>query len=217
MSRGVAAASAALLSTSLACAAGPVVTPDPFALVEDALDTGDFVGQGVVQETVITADFNADGQSDVAMVVKNEERRVLIVLLAKQEGGLRRVGIGELDPYPLGDASLAAPKGVLVIEDLTGGTTAIQSTYRYRYEAASGRMQLIGDDVALYSRTNSHGGVEVSTNRLTGVRLTQTSEPDEAKGEYRFSAQKRSTAPKDKLYIETAPSPEDTVGPGDGK
>ena len=148
------------------------------------------------------------------MVVRNDDERWLLVAVGEGKG-LRRIGLGELDPYPLGDASLEAKKGVLLITDLTGGTTAIQSTYRYRYEAATGRMQLIGDDASLYSRTNSHGGIEVSTNRLTGVRITQTSEPDEAKGEYRFSKEQRSTVPKDKLYLETAPKPEDTVGIGD--
>jgi hypothetical protein len=175
-----------------------------------------FVPEGWRMETQLEADFNADGKPDVAMVVRNDDERWLLVAVGEGKG-LHRIGLGELDPYPLGDAQLEAKKGVLLITDLTGGTTAIQSTYRYRHEAASGRMQLIGDDVALYSRTNAHGGVEVSTNRLTGVRLTQTSEPDEARGEYRFGKQKRSDVPKDKLYLETAPSPEDTVSLGEGK
>ena len=175
-----------------------------------------FVPEGWRLETQLDADFNGDFQADVAMVIRNDDERWLLVALGEGKG-LKRIGLGELDPYPLGDASLEEKKGVLLITDLTGGTTAIQSTYRYRYEAATGRMQLIGDDASLYSRTNSHGGIEVSTNRLTGVRITQTSEPDEEKGEYRFSKEKRSTVPKDKLYLETAPKPEDTVGMGEEK
>ena len=173
-----------------------------------------FVPEGWRMETQLEADFNGDGTVDIAMVIRNDDERWLLVALGEGKG-LKRIGLGELDPYPLGDASLEAKKGVLVITDLTGGTSAIQSTYRYRYEAASGRMQLIGDDAEFYSRTNSHGGISVSTNRLTGVRLTQKSEPDEEKGEYRYSKQVRSTVPKDKLYLETAPKPEDTVGIGD--
>jgi hypothetical protein len=172
-----------------------------------------FVPEGWRLETQLDADFNGDFQADVAMVIRNDDERWLLVALGEGKG-LKRVGLGELDPYPLGDASLEEKKGVLLITDLTGGTTAIQSTYRYRYEAATGRMQLIGDDASLYSRTNAHGGVEVSTNRLTGVRLTQTSTLDD-KGEYRFGKQKKTTVPKDKLYLETAPNPEDTVGFGD--
>ena len=171
-----------------------------------------FVPEGWRVETQLESDFNGDGRTDIAMVIRNDDERWLLVAVGEGKG-LKRIGLGELDPYPLGDASLEAKKGVLLITDLTGGTTAIQSTYRYRFEAATGRMQLIGDDASLYSRTNTHGGIEVSTNRLTGVRLTQESTLDD-KGEYRFSRQKKSTVPKDKLYLETAPKPEDTVGLG---
>jgi hypothetical protein len=148
------------------------------------------------------------------MVVRNDDERWLLVALGEGKG-LRRIGLGGLDPYPLGEASLEEKKGVLLITDLTGGTTAIQSTYRYRYEQASGRMQLIGDDVELYSRTNAHGGVKVSTNRLTGVRLTQTSTIDEPDGERRFSKEKKSSVPTARIYLEDAPAPEETVGFGD--
>lgn len=173
-----------------------------------------FVPEGWRAETQVEADFNADGRTDIAMVLRNDDERWLLVAVGEGKG-LRRIGLGELDPFPLGEASLEEKKGVLLVTDLTGGTTAIQSTYRYRYEAATGRMRLIGDDVALYSRTNAHGGVEVSTNRLTGVRLTQASTLDEPHGEYRFGKKQQTSVPKDKLYLETAPAPKDTVGVGD--
>ena len=172
-----------------------------------------FVPEGWRMETQLEADYDGDGATDIAMVIRNDDERWLLVALGEGKG-LKRIGLGELDPYPLGDASLEAKKGVLLITDLTGGTTAIQSTYRYRYEAESGRMRLIGDDAELYSRTNTHGGVSVSTNRLTGVRITQTSTIDEPVGERRFSKEQRTTVSKEKLYLETAPRPEDTVGLG---
>jgi hypothetical protein len=172
-----------------------------------------FVPEGWRMEAQLEADFDADGKFDIAMVVRNDDERWLLVAVGEGKG-LRRIGLGELDPYPLGDASLEEKKGVLLITDLTGGTTAISSTYRYRFEPASGRMQLIGDDVELYSRTNAHGGIKVSTNRLNGARLTQTSTIDEPDGERRFSKEKATSVPKDKLYLETAPSPEDTLGLG---
>jgi hypothetical protein len=216
--RAVGAALAAMLSATLASAAEPAAAPDPFALVEGALDTGDFVGEGVRQETTLSGDFNADGETDVAMVARNDDRRVLLVLLGKKEGGLRRIGIGELDPYPLGEAQLSAPKGVLVIEDLTGGTTAITSTYRYRYDKATGRMRLIGDDVSLYSRTWQHGTTTISTNRLTGKRITTINdlvgEPGE-NAELGPDKATNSTVPTEPhLYLEDAPAPDVTLGIG---
>src|SRR6476659_6600902 len=190
------------LAFLLAASFAPVLAAKPdLPLMADAPPR--FVPEGWRLETQLDADFNGDFQADVAMVIRNDDERWLLVALGDGKG-LNRVGLGELDPYPLGDASLEEKKGVLLITDLTGGTTAIQSTYRYRYEAATGRMQLIGDDAELYSRTNQHGGIKVSTNRLTSARLTQN-------GEHRFSKEKRTVVPKDKLYLETAPSPEDTV------
>lgn len=196
-----------------AALAAPVVAAP--AIPERADAPPRFVPEGWRAETQLEADFDADGRTDIAMVVRNDDERWLLVALGEGKG-LHRIGLGELDPYPLGEASLEAKKGVLNITDLTGGTTAIQSTYRYRYEKESGRMRLIGDDVALYSRTNAHGGVEVSTNRLTGVRLTQKSTLDEPQGEYRFGKQEQTRVPRDRLYLETAPRPEDTVGLGEG-
>jgi hypothetical protein len=172
-----------------------------------------FVPEGWRVETQLEADYDGDGKFDIAMVVRSDDERWLLVAVGEGKG-LRRIGLGEMDAYPLGDASLEAKKGVLVVNDLTGGTTAIASTYRYRFEEASGRMQLIGDDVELYSRTNAHGGIKVSTNRLTGVRLTQTSTIDEPDGERRFSKEKKSTVPTTRVYLEDAPAPEDTVGFG---
>jgi len=201
-----------LLAFLAAAAFAPVLAARP-AIPERADAAPRFVPAGWRMETKLESDFNADGKPDLAMVVRNDDERWLLVAVGEGKG-LHRIGLGELDPYPLGDASLEAKKGVLNITDLTGGTTAIQSTYRYRYEAATGRMQLIGDDASLYSRTNSHGGIQVSTNRLTGVRLTRKSTLDD-KGEYRFSKQKKTTVSKEKLYLETAPNPEDTVGLGE--
>ena len=169
-----------------------------------------FVPEGWRVETQLEADYDGDGKFDIAMVVLNDDERWLLVAVGEGKG-LRRIGLGEMDAYPLGDASLEAKKGVLVVNDLTGGTTAIASTYRYRYEAASGRMRLIGDDVELYSRTNAHGGISVSTNRLTGKRISQTSTIDEPGGERRFSKETVSKVPLAPIYLEDAPVPEDTV------
>lgn len=172
-----------------------------------------FVPEGFSVETELSADFNKDGREDVAVVVKGEDERYLLVALSEGKG-LHRIGLGELEPYSLGEAQLSAPKGVLVVEDLTGGTTAVSSLYRYRYEAASDRMQLIGDDVDLYSRTNQHDATKISTNRLTGDRVTIISKLTDA-GDYRDLKPKRSKVKIEKLYIENAPDPSDTVGFGD--
>lgn len=198
----------AVLMLSAAAQAAPPSLPER----ADALPL--FVPKGFAVEVQLTADFNKDGKDDIAAIIKGEDERYLLVALGEGKG-LHRIGLGELDAYPLGDASLSAPKGALVVEDLTGGTTAVSSLYRYRYEAATDRMQLIGDDVELYSRTNQHGSTKISTNRLTGDRVTSISELTEA-GDYRPLKPKHSKVKVEKLYIENAPDPSDTVGFGEG-
>jgi hypothetical protein len=186
-------------------------TPPSLPERADALPL--FVPKGFAVEAQVTADFNKDGKDDVAAVVKGEDERFLVVALSEGKG-LHRIGLGELEPYSLGEAQLSAPKGVLIVEDLTGGTTAVSSLYRYRYEAATERMQLIGDDVELYSRTNQQGSTKISTNRLTGDRVTSISELTAA-GDYRPLKPKHSKVKVEKFYIENAPDPSQTVGFGD--
>lgn len=169
---------------------------------------------GMELEKRLDADLNGDGLTDIAFVARNDESRVLGVLLGfveEMDMGHSPAGKAALAPDPLGLVSLSAPKGVLVVEDLTGGTTAISSTYRYRYEAKSKRMRLIGDDVKLYSRSNAHGWQEISTNRLTGLQIRRSADLDDA-GEYVDKPETRRKVPTTPLYIEDAPSPETTLG-----
>ena len=207
-----------------ACACWAMVASNGATAVElvmpdDKLLTGYYFNAmelppGMELEKRLDADLNADGLTDIAFVARNEESRVLGVLFGFMEEtdmGHSPAAKTELAVDALGPASLSAPKGVLVVEDLTGGTTAISSTYRYRYEAKSKRMRLIGDDVKLYSRTNAHGWQEISTNRLTGLQIRRSADLDDA-GEYVEKPEARSKVPTAPMYMENAPSPEATLG-----
>ncbi|KAF1707304.1 hypothetical protein CSC73_12430 [Pseudoxanthomonas sacheonensis] len=169
---------------------------------------------GMELEKRLDADLNADGLTDIAFVARNDESRVLGVLfgfMEEMDMGHSPAGKTALAVDALGPASLSAPKGVLVVEELTGGTTAISSTYRYRYDAKSKRMRLIGDDVKLYSRTNAHGWQEISTNRLTGLQIRRSADLSDA-GDYVEKPETRGKVPTTPLYIEDAPAPETTLG-----
>jgi len=200
-----------VLALSLSVAAISQAAPPSLPTRADALPL--FVPKGFSIEAQLDADFDKDGKDDVAAVIKGEDERFLLVAISEGKG-LRRIGVGELEPYSLGEAQLTAPKGVLIVEDLTGGTTAVSSLYRYRYEASTDRMRLIGDDVELYSRTNQHDSTKISSNRLTGDRVTTISKLTDA-GDYRVMNPKRSKIKVDNLYLETAPDPSETVGMGD--
>ena len=196
-----------------AAAAGELFMPDDKLLVDYYFNAMELpLGMGL--EKRLDADLNGDKLTDIAFVASNEESRVLCVLfgfMEEMDMGHSPAGKTELAPDPLGPVSLSAPKGVLVVDDLTGGTTAISSTYRYRYDAKSKRMRLIGDDVKLYSRTNAHGWQEISTNRLTGLQIRRSADLDDA-GEYVEKPETRGKVPTTPLYIEDAPDPETTLG-----
>lgn len=203
----------AMVAAIPATAAEQLVMPDDKLLADYYFNAME-LPPGMELEKRLDADLNADGLTDIAFVARNDESRVLGVLFGfveEMDMGHSPAGKTELAADALGPVSLSAPKGVLVVEDLTGGTTAISSTYRYRYEAKSKRMRLIGDDVKLYSRTNAHGWQEISTNRLTGLQIHRSADLDDA-GEYVDKPETRGKVPTTPLYIEDAPAPETTLG-----
>lgn len=211
---------ALLLCLPLAAAAGtaPAGPESPPVLQPPGAEELQNLFDGKV-ETRLDADFNGDGLVDTAVVMRDDEHeaRSLQVVI----GYVDEVSMGHdpidgvaLDPYPLGNASLTMKKNVLVIDDLTGGTSAISSTYRYRYDPSEHRMRLIGDDVSYYSRTNAHDALEISTNRLTGQRIRQVMKLTEA-GDYDPQPEIRESIPKDPVYMAESPSPEATLGIGE--
>ena len=188
----------------------------PPATVRTLLDRH---ADGAILETRLDADFNGDGIVDTAYVARvPDEWRTLGVVFGYQDElstGYDPIGEAEMDVYPLGNASLSLKKGVLVVEDLAGGTSAIASIYRYRFDPAEKRMRLIGDDVAYYSRTDQHDKIEISTNRLTGQRTRQRFKV----GEVHYEPQPlvKETVSKAAVYMEEAPLPEDTLGLGEAE
>lgn len=160
-------------------------------------------------ETRLDADFTGDGLNDVAFVAASEDARVLIVMIAYADelsSGIEPVGKTALEEHPLGSANLSVKKGVLIVEDLTGGTTAINVLYRYRFDKAEHRMRLIGDDVSQYSRTNNHDAFEVSTNRLTGVSISKVSKLTDA-GDYEDQPPVTKKVSAKPIYMEDTPNP----------
>src|SRR5688572_5765018 len=133
----------------------------PAAAVEPVVDPGETV------EARVDGDLNGDGTADLAYIVATRDWRELRVVVSAGTG-VRAPEALDLELSPLGPASLSIDGSVLKFEDLTGGTTAIASTRRFRYDGLRKRMRLIGLDATLYSRTNAHDGFEASWNLLNG-------------------------------------------------
>jgi hypothetical protein len=129
------------------------------------------IADGEELEARVDGDLNGDGTADLAYIVRADDWRELRVVLSYQsevDFGFEPAEALDLDPYPLGPASLSLDGNVLKVEDLTGGTTAYATTRRFRHDGSRKRMRLIGMDVKLYSRTYAHDGAETSWNLLTG-------------------------------------------------
>lgn len=165
-------------------------------------------------ETRLDGDFNGDGIGDTAFVGGNDNKRLLRVMLGYRDEfdlGHTPAGEAELEVAPLGAPSLSLKKGVLIVGDLTGGTTATATTYRYRYDAQTQRMRLIGLDAERYSRTNSHDSLKLSWNLLNGARIAQrghvndSGQGDEA---YRYGPERKLSSKSAPVYMEDTPSPD---------
>lgn len=179
----------------------------------EAADLVSYMPDGADIETRLDGDITGDGLRDLVFVARNDEARVLKVMVAYADEfdmGYAPVGEMRMGESPLGAASLSVKKGVLIVEDLDGGTTAIQSLYRFRFDPTENRMRLIGDDVSLYSRTNAHDATSISTNRLTGEqRVVRRVVGEDG---YTDQPEQRKQVSKAPVWMEDAPSPAKTLG-----
>ena len=128
---------------------------------------------GETLEARVDGDLDGDGTADTAWLTSSEDKRELVVHLT--DGATEAL---TLETTPLGPGELSIDKGVLLFEDLTGGTTAIESKRRYRYDKNQIRMRLIGYDATLYSRTQQHDGFEVSEEQCDERRDHEHADPE---------------------------------------
>jgi len=186
---------------------------------QPALEDGETI------ESELHADLNSDSMPDLAYIAIRDDFRELRVVTSyvdEFETGENPVQRLALDTYPLADATLtiAGKKtNVLVLEELTGGTTAVLSTYRFRWEEGLGVMRLIGLDATLYSRTFAHDGKEASWNLVTGDLITRTLKLNKGRENRAYDkvGETRSKRPSPVLVIEESPDGASLLGWPDGQ
>jgi hypothetical protein len=179
----------------------------PAAAVEPVVDSGEEV------EARVDGDLNGDGTDDLAYVVGTEvwrELRIVLSYSSEADFGFEAPEALDLEPTMLGPGSLSIDGNVLKFEDLTGGTTAIASTRRFRYDGSRKRMRLIGLDATLYSRTNTHDGFEASWNLLNGDTVTRELRLVEGAGEdpYDYGRERRFKRRIRPQWLADSPDPE---------
>ena len=117
--------------------------------------------------------------------VYNTRYRALVVLFGQPGGGFKRAAVatrllgcslcaGALGDPEGGNITIEIKGGVLNVLQLSGAREATDLTQRFRYDAASGRLQLIGQDVENYDRAEGNSD-SVSTNYITGLRVSKKS------------------------------------------
>jgi len=170
---------------------------------------------GVELEARVSGDLNGDGLEDAAYVAHNEDSRALTVLLSvKDEFSFDyRTEVLVLEPSEFAPGSLTLDGNVLKFEDMTGGTTAISSTRRFRYDGRGGHMRLIGLDATLYSRTFAHDGFETSWNLLNGDATTRELRLNEGSGDAAYNpGRERSFKRRVRAqWLADAPDPETVI------
>ena len=176
-----------------------------------------YLDEGETIEVQLALDLNDDGLKDLAYVAVQENRRRLTVVSFTFDEDWTADLVSQtlaLDPYPLGDAVLKLKGNVLLFEELTGGTTAVFSTHRFRWDNKLAAMRLIGLDATLYSRTFAHDGVKASWNLLTGDFTSHTlklrgGDSDIAYDEVDKKRKKKRSAP---VRLEQSPTGDDLLG-----
>lgn len=167
-------------------------------------------------EARVDGDMNGDGDIDTAFITSGEDRRDIHVFFAARgefDMYRERAGSFSLQPYALGPAGLSVKNGVLIIDDLTGGTSALAATYRFRGERGMPQMRLIGLDAKAYSRTWAHDGAEMSWNLLTGdviaaqLKLVGSGE----NATYEKAGAKRFRRPVAPVFMEDTPDAEEEL------
>jgi hypothetical protein len=167
---------------------------------------------GVEIETRVSADFNGDGIEDTAYVAHNDDSRALTVLVSvKHEFDFEyRPEVLDLELTDFAPATLSLDGAVLKFEDMTGGTTAVSSTRRFRYDGHGEHMRLIGLDATLYSRTFAHDGFETSWNLINGDATTRELRLNEGGGDAAYNpGRERSFKRRVRAqWLSDAPDPE---------
>lgn len=159
----------------------------------EATDVKNFVPPGWKLEEQLTGDLNGDSIPDHALKLveakpeKNSEGdptergRALVIVLAAKDGKLMRAGVADklLQCTRCGGAfygvvetpaSVSIEKGILVIEQDHGSRNLTNTTFRFRYDAATSTFILTGYDYADADRLTAKV-ISESTNYLTGVRI----------------------------------------------
>jgi hypothetical protein len=181
----------------------------------------DFVPRGWTVESQVSGDLNGDGLADItAVVVENkaaadannsfsDRQRGLIVLLAGADKAYSLLGSNDklLQCQGCGGVkdgvNVTIKNGVLVVSQYSGSREYSIYTWRFRLDAASHRLQMIGIDEEDTDGMEGKGS-SVSTNLLTGQQISETYQYDQNRDRKVILSSKKSKVAKTTILLEDA-------------
>jgi hypothetical protein len=172
----------------------PATAPVIRGLASEGPRAASFVPRGWVLEQQAEGDLTGDRRPDLAVLIRQqrpddaEHDRALVVVERGADGVYARIGVGTRfllcsSCYgsvagAVGTPLLSIRRGVLHIDQLSGSREARERALRFRLDAESGRMQLVGEELNTWDRVDRHGTRTV-TNHLARTRVIERFTSDE--------------------------------------
>ncbi len=186
----------------------PAAKPEP-----RGKDEKEFIPEGWKQEDRITGDLNGDSRPDtVLQIVKKDTttdfNRRMIVLLQTSDGKYTLGGEGRKvirctechGTFGPGPADIKIQNGVIIVSQLYGSRWATDYLHRFRYEKATGKFLMIGEDVKNFDRGLGESET-TSTNYLTGKQIV-IKEKVRGDGDYEEVSRNERSVARTKKYLE---------------
>jgi hypothetical protein len=204
-----------LLTATLGHASAQEAAFDSGRLPREGRALDDFIPRGWAAADKAEGDLNADGIADIAAILVpvsagsplEEGSRILVVLLGGADGKFRFAGSNDelLVCVHCGgvkeSAGVDTKKGVLIVSQMTGSREYTDQTWRFRYDPKLSRFVLIGKD-----RTDGDAilgaGDKVSSNFLTGLKISESYRYDEKRGREIAHSAKKEKIPKQMPLLE---------------
>lgn len=165
---------------------------EPAQVPLEAARVEDFAPRGWKIHSRAAGDLNGDGRPDVALILFDQSLDTapqmsvenplpaLVIVFATDQGRWRRAGINTRmivsDDSGFAPLRLQIKNGVVILRqelqsNISANTLNYAYTDRFRYEAATDRFLLIGEDDENTHRDAVADGLRVSDNYLTGERI----------------------------------------------
>ncbi len=170
-----------------------------------------FVPKGWKLEEKTVGDLNKDSLPDSILQIVDpnpdaeDYNRNLIILFKTKNGGYTKVAESKRiirctscgGMLGGGPADISVKKGVMIISQMYGSRNGVDYLHRLRYEPATKRFRLIGEDINEFDRLDLTSK-NTSTNYLTGRQIIKTSKGGENDVK---ETVKRKRIPKTKKYL----------------